>query len=74
MANRIYNKQVATERDAPGWNTKGMNTYPGSGKNGVNAYDCSGTPQDKRGAKGAKNGADKTGYRGATFADKFKRK
>ena len=45
----------------------------GSGGNGHGGYDRKGTPKDKRGGKGARNGADSTGCHGMTFADNFKR-
>jgi hypothetical protein len=73
MANRFFNKQVSPRRSAYGWETKANNVYPGSGKNAAGDYNCPGSPKDKRGPKGARNSADKSGRAGKTFADNFKR-
>lgn len=72
MPNKFYNKQCGQMPDVEGWGTGGINTYRYSAKNGQGAGNLTGSPKDKRGNSGARNGADKTGRGGKTFSKKFK--
>ena len=75
MSNKHYNKQTAPKfHNEDGWATKANTVYTYGAKNGAGAYDKAGSPKDKRGSSGAKNGADKTGHKGMTFQEAFKRK
>ncbi len=73
MSNKYYNKQTAPSfQYEDGWSTGTNKNYSGSGKNGAGAYNSTGSPKDKKGGKGARNGADKSGRKGKTFSENFK--
>lgn len=76
MPNRHYNKQVAQPRTGGG-PVKTNTTRSGSGANGVGSYDRSGNSgHPVQGGKGSqvKASFSKTGHKGKTFADAFRRK
>ena len=75
MSNKYYNHDTAPKfQKEDGWSTKANSVYKYGVKNGEGAGDRSGTSKEKRGSKGARNGAETTGNKGMTFQEAFKRK